>query len=262
MIEAAPFGNLILSAGARRDEFSNFEGATTSRVAGVWTIYRNETRGDAARLRASWGEGFRAPTLFELNFDQFGVLPNPDLRPERARGFDVGVDYQLNGSRPGGGRLRATYFHQRVKDQIDFDFAGNGYFNIDRVNSDGVEVEASWTAASFLTTRVVYTYVDARDAITGAQILRTPKHSGSASLSLIPVDPLLLSATISFNGREADFPAPNDSFVRLDLRAAYALSDLVTVYGRIENATDKAYQDVSGYGEPGLSAFAGVRINL
>ncbi len=262
MIEAAPFDNLILSAGARRDEFSNFQGATTSRVTGVWTVYKNEMRGDAARFRASWGEGFRAPTLFELNFDQFGVLPNPDLRPERARGFDVGVDYQLNGSRPGGGRLRATYFHQRVKDQIDFDFVGNGYFNIDRVNSDGVEVEASWAAASFLTTRVVYTYVDAHDAITGAPILRIPKHGGSASLSLTPVDPLLLSATLTFNGREADLPAPNESFVRLDLRAAYSLSDRLTLYGRVENATDKVYQDVSGYGEPGVSAFAGVRINL
>lgn len=262
MLEAAPFDSLILSAGARRDEFSNFDGATTSRIAGVWTLYRDKKQENAARLRASWGEGFRAPTLFELNFDQFGVLPNPDLRPERARGFDVGVDYELNGSRPGGGRVRATYFHQRVRDQIDFDFAGNGYFNIDRVNSDGVEVEANWVAASFLTTRLVYTYVDARDAVTGAQILRTPKHSGSASLSLTPIDPLLLSATVTFNGREADFPAPNESFVRLDLRAAYALSDQVTLYGRIENASDTTYQDVSGYGEPGISAFAGVRINL
>jgi len=73
---------------------------------------------------------------------------------------------------------------------------------------------------------------------------------------------LNLSATATFNGREADFPAPNAAFARLDLRAAYAFSNALEVYGRIENATDKTYEDVSGYGEPGLSAFAGVRVKL
>ena len=61
---------------------------------------------------------------------------------------------------------------------------------------------------------------------------------------------------------EADFPAPNEAFVRLDLRASWALREALELYARIENATDTDYQDVSGYGEPGASAFAGVRVRL
>lgn len=255
LAEYKPTTRIVLSAGARRDEFSNFDGATTSRVAGVWTVFQSGE--NAARLRASWGQGFRAPTLFELNFDQFGVIPNPDLQPEHANGFDVGVETQT-----GGLLFRAAYFSQRVRDQIDFDFAGGGYFNIDRVRSRGVEVEAEWSAGEMFEARLAYSLINAKDRTTGLEILRTPRHSGSATIVLRPTHALSLSSTLAFNGRESDFPTPNASFVTLDLRASYALSDALELYGRVENATDSKYQDVSGFGEPGASVFAGVRVRL
>lgn len=255
LVEIKPVKSLILSAGARRDEFSNFEGATTSRVAGVWTL--SESAAGTTRLRASWGEGFRAPTLFELNFDQFGVTPNPDLRPERARGFDAGIEQKA-----GSVLVRATYFRQRVRDQIDFDFVGSGYFNIDRVKSEGVEVETEWAIADFLEARLTYSFIDAKDELSGLPILRTPKHSGSATITLKPSAALSLSSTVAFNGKEADFPSPNDGFTRIDIRAAYRISEALEIYGRVENATDSDYEDVSGFGEPGASAFAGLRMRL
>jgi vitamin B12 transporter len=249
LAEATIAERITISAGGRRDEFSNFDGATTARVAAAYAL------GETTRLRASWGEGFRAPTLFELNFDQFGVAPNPDLRPERATGTDAGIDQRI-----GAVEFSATWFRQRVADQIDFDVARNGYFNIDRVESDGVEVEASAAIGARLSARISYAFIDARDAATDAAILRTPKHSGSASLAFAPTDRLFLSATAIFNGKEADFPTGNDAFARLDMRASYRLADGVEIFGRVENTTDANYEDVSGYGEPGASAFAGVRV--
>ncbi|HBS31556.1 MAG TPA: hypothetical protein DEA40_07405 [Parvularcula sp.] len=71
-----------------------------------------------------------------------------------------------------------------------------------------------------------------------------------------------MSASVIVNGREADFPSANDAFVRLDLRAAWALSERFELYGRVENATDTDYQDVSGFGEPGAAALAGLRVRL
>jgi vitamin B12 transporter len=149
-----------------------------------------------------------------------------------------------------------------VRDQIDFDFLGNGYFNIDRTRARGVEVEIDWRLAETLRGSIAYTLTDAVDLGTGDELLRVPRHKGTAVIDWTPASPLTLSASVIVNGREADFPAPNAAFVRLDLRAAWALSERFELYGRVENATDTDYQDVSGYGEPGASAVGGLRVRL
>lgn len=255
LIELSPTPRLTLSAGGRHDEFSNFDGATTARAAAAWRA------SDGLVFRGSWGQGFRAPTLFELNFSQFGVMPNPDLQPERANGFDVGVEKTFAGETQSL-TLRTTFFHTRVKDQIDFDFAGNGFFNIDETRLRGVETEALWRVNDWFSAQLVYNLIDAIDRNTGAQLLRQPKHSGTGVLTLTPVENLTLATTITVNGEENDFPTSNNSFVRLDLRAAYAFSESLELYGRIENATDADYQDVSGFGEPGVASFVGLRARL
>lgn len=251
LLDVSPADRVHLAAGARRDEFSDFDGATTARVSA------SVEASDDLILRASWGEGFRAPSLFELHFDQFGVIPNPDLRPERAQGYDGGIEW-----RRGPALLRATFFETRTSDLIDFSFAQNGYFNISRTRARGVEAEAEIAAAERFRLALGYTLIDAVNRDTGARLMRIPKHRGVATATFLPTDRWSLAASVAVNGREADFPAPNDAFVRLDLRAAYALSDAVELTARVENATDADYQDVSGYGEPGASVFAGVRARL
>ncbi|WP_375207403.1 TonB-dependent receptor plug domain-containing protein [Hyphococcus sp.] len=253
-LDLTPIKAVTLSIGGRRDEFSNFEGATTARASAVWRL--DETW----RLRASWGQGFRAPSLFELNYDQFGVTPNPDLRAEKANGFDAGVEKLFGEKR--SQRLAVTFFQTRVDDQIDFDLMQNGYYNIDEARSRGVEVEGDFALSPRLSANLTYSFTDAIDLSTDTQLLRQPKHKGTAVIAFTPVDDLTLAASVIVNGRENDTPAPNDAFVRLDLRAAYRFTDMLELYGRIENATDTDYQDVSGYGEPGLAAHGGVRVRL
>ena len=252
LLDARPVEGLSFSGGVRRDEFSDFDGATTARVAAAWEI-------DAATiLRASWGQGFRAPSLFELNFVPFGGEANPDLDPERSNGFDVSVERRFDGAAQDL-TLRTTFFHQQIKDQIGFD---DGYFNINRVRLRGLEVEADWRLGDLLSASLNYSLIDAVDRDTDVQLRRQPKHSGTAVVTLTPTPAFSLSSSVIVNGDERDLPTSNDAFVRLDLRAAYAVSQALEVYGRVENATDADYQDISGYGEPGVAAFGGVRVRL
>jgi vitamin B12 transporter len=254
LLEARPTPNVSLSAGLRRDEFSDFAGATTARLAGAWTTPTGGV------LRASWGEGFRAPSLFELNFNLFGLPPNPDLSPERANGFDVGYEQPLFDDRL---RLRATYFNLRIRDQIDFDFGTGGFVNIDRVRSRGVEAEGEFSPASFVELSLAYTFTDAIDKATQLPLLRIPKHKGTLVATVRPTGKLALSATVYGNGKERDTGgAVNEAFVRLDLRAAFDISESLQLFGRVENATDTDYQDVAGFAESGAAFYAGVRAHL
>ena len=142
-------------------------GTSTARASAVWRL--DETW----RFRASWGQGFRAPSLFELNYDQFGVTPNPDLRPEKANGFDAGVEKLFGENRRQ--RLAVTFFQTRVDDQIDFDLMQNGYYNIDEARSRGVEVEGDFALSPRLSANLTYSFTDAIDLSTDTQLLRQPQ---------------------------------------------------------------------------------------
>lgn len=252
LLEARPSEDLVISGGLRRDGFDEFKGATTGRVTAAWQA------GPATILRSSWGQGFRAPSLFQLNFNLFGGPPNPDLRPERSNAFDASIEQQF----AEGFTAKVTLFHQKIRDQIDFDFASGGFINIDRTRARGIEVETVWAPSDFLSISANYSYIDAVDRDSGAQLLRQPRHSGVLFVDTRPADRLKLGASLIANGRESDVGADNDAWARLDLRAALALSDALEIYGRIENATDADYQDVAGYAEPGRSVFAGLRARL
>lgn len=252
LVEAKPFEGFAFSGGVRRDEFDEFDGATTGRVTAAWQA------GPATVIRASWGQGFRAPSLFQRNFNLFGGPPNPDLNPERSDAFDASIEQEI----AGGLTAKVTVFHQKIRDQIDFDFASGGYINIDRTRARGVEVEASWTPVDALSISGNYSYTDAVDRDTGLLLLRQPKHSGAVFLDVAASNRLKLGASLIANGRESDVGADNGSWARLDLRAAFALNDKLEIYGRVENATDSDYQDVAGYAEPGRSIFAGVRVRI
>ena len=51
-----------------------------------------------------------------------------------------------------------------------------------------------------------------------------------------------------------------EGFVTANLSGSYVLTEQVTLTARIENLTDEAYQQVFGYGEPGRSAYFGLRL--
>jgi len=49
-----------------------------------------------------------------------------------------------------------------------------------------------------------------------------------------------------------------DPYYRFDLAASYSLTENFQVTGRIENLTNKDYQETYGYSTPGISFYAGV----
>ena len=60
------------------------------------------------RIKASWAEGFKLPSFFALGEPNVG---NPDLRPEKSRGFDVGIEQPLAN---GKGRVSLTYYRNSL----------------------------------------------------------------------------------------------------------------------------------------------------
>ena len=253
LVELKPVEGLTVSAGLRYDDHSTFGEEVTARAAAALSLTRHIT------LRSSWGEGFKAPTIFQLT-QSFGALPpNADLQPETSEAFDVGVDVDVFDGRTTFG---VTYFNRDTENLIIF-APNSRYENLARTKAQGIELSAKIALSDRFGVNAGYAFIDAEDAISGERQIRTPRHSGDASLTY---NDARLSGALSvrYNGDETEGPFGSDvdAWVRVDLSAAYEVSDAIELYGRVENLLDSDYQQVSGFGTPGLSAFGGVRLNF
>ena len=253
LYEFKPVEKLTLTGGIRIDDHDKFGSETTGRVAAAFAAT------DQVILRASWGQGFKAPSIFQSTYvcTFCGLTePNADLRPETSEAFDIGVDWT---SPDGRAQAGITYFDQDTENMIDFSYTA-GYDNIALVKSKGVELFGAYQFTTWLGVSANYAYIDAEDG-NGNALSRLPEHSGDVTLSLDPEGPLSGAVLVRYNGDEANTDGTTlDGWTRVDLTGSYDLTDSVELFGRIENLFDEHYQQILGYGTPGLSGTVGLRL--
>lgn len=49
---------------------------------------------------------------------------------------------------------------------------------------------------------------------------------------------------------------------KIDLSGRYIVNDNFEIFGRVENLFDEHYQEVDGYGVPGISFYGGVKVTF
>ena len=248
----------------RHDVNERFGEATTYRIAPVLLLPVTETK-----LKASYGTGFKAPTLSQLftDFKPF-FLANPNLQPEESTGYDVGFEQPLFNNRA---RFGATWFHNDITNLISgTKIVSPGVRtneNIGKVETQGVEAFVAVNPVERLWLRADYTYTDAFDAIANQRLLRRPRHKASFTAAWTPIDPLTLSATVLYVGEfidgNRDFSIPRlvaPGFTVVNVAADYKVNEYAKVFARIDNLFDERYEDPTGFLRPGLAVYGGVRL--
>ncbi|HEX8486490.1 TonB-dependent receptor plug domain-containing protein [Sphingomonas sp.] len=259
-----PFAGGVLTGGVRHDDHQTFGDATTFAASGVYS-----PNGGATRLRAAYGEGFKAPSLFQL-YSNFG---NTTLAPERSESWEVGIGQRF------GGRvdLAATYFHRNTENQIDFISCTRNpaaicvgrpsgtYDNIRLTRAQGVELSATLRPIDRFTLRGQYSFIDARNRLNRLQLARRPRQTVSVIADYAFDFGLQAGATLAHVGDSFDNAANTsrlDGYVLADIRAAYPIGQGIELFGRIENLFDEKYETILGYGTLGRAAYAGVRLKI
>lgn len=246
---------LSLTGALRWDDTDDFGSETTGRVSAALDL------NGGFILSGAWGTGFKTPSISQAVCDFcFSSQPFPALRPESADSVEVALGWTSNDGRLDG---RITVYRLNVEDQITYVTApvtfDSAYVNIAETRTDGVEVEGRAALGGGFDLTLAYAWTDARDETTDARLLRVPEHAGSATLGWSG-ERLSGALTVRAEGDQDDAGGVRDGFVTANLNAAYALTDQVSLTARIENLADARYQQVFGYGEPGRSAYAGVRL--
>jgi len=248
-----PLTDLTVTAGARIDDHRSYGSKTTFSANAVWRPTPQMI------VRAAYGEGFKAPTLFQL----FSFFGDPALQPEEANSRELGIEQSAL-----GGRLRfgATAYRRLTRNMIDFDLLAYRYNNILNNRAKGVEAFLEVRPDDRVTIGANYSYTDSKgrqdSAARYSRRIRVPVHSLNLSADWNGADRLKLGADIRLASDSLDGFGGSvrmDGYVLIALRAAWRLNDNIEIYGRIENAGDTRYETVAGYGSYGRTAFIGVR---
>jgi len=243
---ALDHGKHQLQLNARRDRYSDFGHANT------WLAAYGFQFTQALRASASVSTGFRAPSFNDLFFP-FGI-GNPDLRPERVRSAELGLQYVA-----GDQELRATLFQNRFHDLIGFDSAFHS-INVGRARNRGLELAYAGRVLEYAL-RAGVTAQDPRDLDTDRRLVRRARVFGHVALTR-ESGPWQWGGNLRLSGNREDrvqgTPVRLGGYGVLDLTAAYAVSPRVKVFGRIENVSGSDYETAFGYRQAGRGAFVGV----
>ncbi len=255
--------SFFASAGIRYDNHAKFGGQITYKIAPAYFISSTGTK-----IKATYGTGFKAPSLFYLFDPAFG---NPNLKPEESKGWDAGIEQFLFNEKL---VLGLTYFNMQFNNMFGFD---QNYvtININNAETKGVELSVILKNISGFSASASYTYTDAVDKGDGTAgnekpLLRIPRHKFVLSMNYDWQNKLNINTQLRYIGRREDedfsvYPSERvtlASYTIADLAASYQITDLIRIYGRIENLFNTDYEEVLYYGTLGRSFYAGVALTF
>lgn len=259
------FDRLFMSGSIRYDNNDKlFKDATTYRTTFSYLLKETGTR-----PHASYGTGVKNPTLFELfGFNQ-NFQGNPNLQPEKSRGWDAGIEQKLLNEQIS---LDATYFNNRIESLILG--AGRTAVNLPgRTRIEGVEVSLRANIIKDLDLTGAYTWTSSLDS-SGNQLVRRPEHIASANLNYgfqLFGNHGNVNVGVKYNGNQTDFAFDQffnrstvvlDDYTLLSIAASYEVYNGVELFVRGENLLDEDYQEVFTFASRGIAVYGGVRAAL
>jgi vitamin B12 transporter len=251
---------LFFTAGARYDDNEDYGSHTTWRTSAAYVI---DTSKGELKIRGSYGTGFRAPSLYEIAYNDNTYPPASEvkLEQEQSEGLDVGLTWYGNNSL----YLEASYFEQEVTDLIYFDMVNySGYLQDDgEADSSGVELMGEYPLSASWRVNGNYTYNDTETS-DGSTRPRRPEHQANLGLSWSPGNGglvIALHVRAARGASDVDGSAMDDYEV-VDMNATWQATPGLELYGRVENLLDEDYQEVPTYNTSQAAFYAGARYSF
>lgn len=169
---------VALTGGIRYDDYSDFGSTTNPRLALVWSTTNEIT------TKLLYGSAFRAPSFQELYFQNNPVsLGNESVKPERMDTGELSVNYRITPEF----QSTLTLFKYQAQDLIEFiPDAGaptKTAQNARDQHGKGLEWELGWKPQSQFRLTASYSWQDAYDAKTDADIPDAPGHQIKVNLN-------------------------------------------------------------------------------
>ena len=249
------------------------------KIAASYALARSGSGRAVTRLRASAGTGIRPPDAFEIAFTD-----NPDLKPERSRSVDFGIEQQLGA---GAYQVAATAFLNRYDNLIVTvgrslrDASRYRTDNISNARARGVELSGAASLPRGLAINASYTFLSTRilsvDGLerlapapfaVGDPLIRRPRHQSALAITY-KSSRVSAFAELGQRSRILDIEPNFGSFGGLFYSPGYSVVNAGTtlpigshlqLFVRGLNLADRKYEETLGYPALGRSAMAGIRV--
>lgn len=176
------YGKWFIVPAIRYDHHSAYGSHTSPKIG----VTYNAT--DHFRIKANYGDGFKAPSVSQLYYDldmQMGpnwvhLTGNPNLKPEKSKSWDLGVEAEF-----GKGYGSLTYFDNDVDNLIasipkGTDSNGHSlyrYENVNKARIKGLENTLGYRFNDTLEFKVTSTLLDAKDTSAGKDLTQRARLS-------------------------------------------------------------------------------------
>ena len=247
---------LHATVGGRLDMPEEFQAAMSPRVALTYQAT------PSTRIRMSYGEGFKLPSLVSISDP---IIGNSGLQPETSKGWDLSLHHSLAGESL---VTELTYFRNQFSDLIDLDpnLAQVGTFrlvNLREVTTQGLELSINAIPFSGLTIKGFLTYLDTKVENSSEGLRNRPKWSGGLIFSADPVDNMTIRGQVRAVGKRLDFQIPTTDrtaagYVKADLSITYRPTSSWHVFGVVENVTNALYEEFLGFPAPRTNVRLGI----
>jgi vitamin B12 transporter len=247
----SPIEALTFNLGARTDDHDLDGRANTWRSGVSYRIAETNTK-----LRATYGTGFKAPTMA----NRFGMppwyAPSPSIKPEKSQGWDVGFDQDIAS---GLFTASATYFNNHFDDLINsvYSMPLGKYVatNVKNAKTEGVELALGAKPVASLKLRASYTYLSALDTSDGLhafRLVRRPRHTGDFDAQWQVTKVWQVGGGFHFVSSRLSASSPTTEVLMEDYTTAriytsYDVTQQLTLKLRVENALNESYSEVVGY---------------
>lgn len=246
---------LLLIPAVRIDHHDSFGTHTSPKLGATYKLSEN------ARVKANWGKGYRAPTLYELysQMEKVGMAPmpvnvigNPDLQPEESTNFDFGFEAE-KGKVSG----KVTYYQNKIKNMIDGgDYAPDKlaqniiwseYINRGEVEIKGLESEIGYNFDEHWSVRGVYNYLDAKDLETGDRLAYRARHNGLIQLTYTDAKENPLTVNLynryyfNYHQSNTDGYQQDYSYSTTGLTVSKQFNKNYRVYAGVDNIFNKSF---------------------
>jgi outer membrane cobalamin receptor len=275
-----PTRRLTAVVGARAEANASFGTRVVPRAGISYAVREGNATWGPTRVYSSYGQGIKEPSFFQSFVTDPCFPGNPDLRPERSRTIDAGVDQTLANDRV---HVSVNGFHNLFHDMVSFGYGpvtgacpyGSGtYYNTDRSRAYGASGRLEAQPASWLVLVANYTYdntlvllaPNATDPslLPGNRLFLRPLNAANF-VANISARRMNWNVETSYVGRRTDSDflglgmTSVPSYFVVNLATSYRMGAGVSTYARVDNLFNRHYQIALGYPALRLGFRAGIR---